>query len=155
MTNEQMIIVTVGLLAVMMLIILWRLTERFGDVAKTALLVAGPGLIALRGEAETALATLGDRLAPAHDLLMAIKPYVDEPTDALYERIARLTGQPVEAVAAVGYRIWQEAEDLTDGDAMDDDPEQVVVTPPDGPQADRIAKAAREHIRRQSQESVK
>lgn len=129
MTTEQLIVVVTGLVSSIALIVLLMMARKLGELAQTALTVAGPGLMALRGQAETTLAAFGNQLKPLHDMLELLKPYVDSPDDALYKAIAGLTGWPVEAVAAAGARIWAEAEDLTDGDAGDDDPALEVISP--------------------------
>lgn len=133
MSSESIVLISVivlGFLSAAGLIALAVVAMRNARLAESIVAVVGPALVAQRNQTESVLAGYGAQLKPINDLLLAIKGYVDSADDAIYQAIAKFTGWPAEVVAAVGAKIWAEAEDMTDGDAEDGDPALVAATTP-------------------------
>lgn len=115
MSNEQLLIVFVGIIAVLLLALIAYLAH--GNKQISTLLVAafGPALEASKRNADAALAPFGPQLAWLNQLLGTIKPLVDEPTDQPIATLSALFGLNASAVASFVSSLVTDAQALTDG----------------------------------------
>lgn len=115
MSENELIIVVLGVLALAGLgVIAYIARQLKGGLAEIAAMFQ-PVLERLVEQADAALAPYGPQLKPAHELVTALGPLVDDPDDFIVKALATALGAKPEDVVAALQPVVEGAADLTNG----------------------------------------
>lgn len=144
MNQTELTIVVLGLLALVGMGVVAYVTRVLkGGLAEIAE-VFQPVLERLVEHADAALAPYGPQLKPAHELVTALGPLVDEPGDFIIKALAKAVGAKPEDVVAALQPVVQGAAELTDGEPANPDlpPDYRAVLEDQQPEAESPAQPA-------------